>query len=329
MVANGERINLHDVMLVLLFGLGVTALLTTVVAGSILTLFLLLIYELLFQPATLPAAEILVPVICSAGVCLLILLVRHERDAPDHTIRSVGASRARREEHSELIDTVQLVAHQAVVPVPDVYVAPMDAPVSFTTGFKPQTARLVVSEGLVTLLEQSELEAVIAHEIAHVKNRDAAVMTAVSLPVGSSQRVFRLLSNSTIGVEHGQTSRADLEDALVTAGLILVFPVWIVAVLCWAALSRTREFTADSAAIAITGNPVALATALEKIDSTLAERPSTDLRSAEISPLAIVEPPRKQPDFGGVPLPTSRLNRVAKTHPRTERRLERLRESDP
>ena len=85
----------------------------------------------------------------------------------------------------------------------------------------------MVSEGLLDLLDGDELEAAVAHEIAHLKNRDVAVMTATALPIGAGRRVLELLSGPTTGVEHGTISRADYADALVTVGLLIALPLWI------------------------------------------------------------------------------------------------------
>ncbi|WP_175507169.1 M48 family metallopeptidase [Halostagnicola kamekurae] len=325
METNAQRVYLYSLIGITLLGLGITALLAAVVSGSIVSTSLFFIYAILLQPPELPSTETLFLVGSGAGTCILTLLLWGEQHAPAHSIRAVNATHIQEDKHPELMNTVQLVAHQVSTPVPDIYIAPIETPFSFTTGFRPQTARLVISEGLLSILDQSEVEAVMAHEVAHIKNRDMVVMTIASLPIGATKRIFRLFSDSTVGVKYGQPSRADSTDLFITVGLILILPIWIVAVLCWAALSRTREFTADSGAISITGDPASLATALEKIDTTLSERPSTDLRNADISPLSIVEPPQKQPDFGGLPLPTRRLNWLVKTHPNTERRIKRLR----
>ncbi|WP_126665100.1 M48 family metallopeptidase [Haloterrigena salifodinae] len=324
---NDERIRLYGWMTITLVVLGVTALLSALVSGFLVTVIGVVVYGFAFQPSELPRVSALLPIACIAAVGVLAVLVWSERSAPDHAVRSIGASPAAETDHSELIDTVRRVAQQVGVPMPEVYVAPASEPFSLTTGFRLRTARLVVSEGALSLLERAELEAVVAHEIAHVANRDAAVMTAVSLPISAAGRVFRLFSGSNTGVEHGQPSRAGPMDLLVVVGLIQALPVWIVAICCWAALARSREFAADSGAVAITGDLAALATALEKIDTTLSEKPSTDLRNAELSALAIVEAPRERADIGGVPLPVPmrRFRRLVATHPSTERRLERLR----
>jgi heat shock protein HtpX len=135
--------------------------------------------------------------------------------------------------------------------------------------------------------------------------------------------VIELLSGPTAGIEHGQASRADYTDALLTVGLLLVFPIWICAHLLSASLSRAREFAADRSAAAITGDPTALAAALQKIDSDLEARPRTDFRESEIAAFAIVEPSRGEYDGVGAGV-QRRIQTVFATHPRTSTRLDRL-----
>ncbi|WP_227376734.1 M48 family metallopeptidase [Haladaptatus halobius] len=218
---------------------------------------------------------------------------------------------------------VRSVAQRADALVPRVYVAPTATPLSLTTGFWPRNVRLVVSESLVETLADAELEAI----VAHVTNRDTAVMTAATLPIGAADRVVTLLMGHTRGVEYGQPSRASYADALMTLGLIFVPPIWVCGYVLWASLSRTREFAADRGAVAITGNPTALANALGRLDEEIATRSTIGLRSAEIAAFAIVESNRTAP-VGSIPLLGRPLAAAFPTHSATATQIDRLREAE-
>ncbi|WP_254279996.1 M48 family metallopeptidase [Haloarcula marina] len=303
----------------------VTVVAAIAATGAILTLLLGMAIAVAAPDPELLTVEVVVALGGVATVAVLAAVVWGERTAPEHAVAVTGATRVDEESHPELLSLVRAVAQQADVPVPTVALAPTDTPLSLTTGFRPRNATLVVSDGLFETLSTDELEAVVAHEIAHVANRDAAVLTAVALPVGAAERVRELLAGPTAGVEHGHPSRAGYADALLTAGLLFVLPVWVGAQLLVASLARAREFTADAGAVAITGNPAALASALERIDSAVANRPGRDFRTTAVSAFAIVEPSADHGD--GILAPIRRvIGRLFATHPPTEVRLARLKE---
>lgn len=298
---------------------------TAAIASGIIVFFAggsLLI--LVAQPSRLLSVPVIVVSIGVAALSVVGLVLWGERNAPDHAVAAIGARPIEPGEYPQIRTCIRSFAQQIDAPMPSLYIAQTATPLSMTTGFRPKNARLIVSEGLLETLTDEECEAVIAHELAHVKNRDAAVMTAAALPVGATKRVLDLFSGPTAGVKYGQPSRADYADALMTVGLLLVIPVWVCTYLLTASLSRTREFAADRGAVAITGNPAALAAALERIDSTLADQPSHDLRSTEIASFSIIESTTSNPQ--GVLAPIRSLRRRAfATHPPTEERLYRLR----
>lgn len=293
-------------------------------SGLVLTILFGMVYVVVtFQ---LPPVWMLSWILGGTTVSVLGLVAWEERNAPDHTVAATGATRVETEAYPTLVATVRTLCQHANAPVPTLYVAPTETPLSLVTGFSPRTARLVVSEGLLDSLPESELEAVLAHEIAHLKNRDVAVMTAATLPIAAAQRVVTLLTGHTQGVEYGQPSRASYADALLTLGLIAVPPLWLSGHLLWASFSRLREFAADSGAVSITGNPAALAAALRRIDDEVATRPTTDFRRVEISAFAIIEPDRDDP-VGLFPPVGRPLTNLFTTHPPTSARVERLREA--
>ena len=252
--------------------------------------------------------------ICAIGMLCLILW--GERHAPAHTVATTGARLMENTSITKIQPIARTVAQQMDTPVPALYIAPTDAPLSFSTGYRSSDSRLVISEGLLDLLEGAELRAVVAHEIAHVKNRDMMVMSVAALPIMAAGRVFKLLFGPTRGVDHGVPSRANYADALMAVGVLLSFPVAIVAYLLWISLSRAREFAADRAAVVSTGEPAALASALEQVDQELTRRPVADSRAADVAAFAIVNPT----DHHSKGL----LTQLLSTHPGVNARLDQL-----
>lgn len=241
-------------------------------------------------------------------------LVSRERSAPAELVayaETVGTGSDDQRRRLEAETTA--VAAQLDAERPRRHLVAADTPISLVTGYDAADAHLVVSTGLLERLDDVELRAVLAHELAHLKNRDAAVMTAASLPLVAFRRVTDLLRGRT-AVRYGQTSHVKRTDALLAVGLVLVAPVWALAELLTASLSRAREFVADSAAATATGDPAALASALRAIDDDIEERPTEDFRTvASARSLAIVSP-------------GNRLVRPLATHPPTDERVMRLRE---
>lgn len=210
-------------------------------------------------------------------------------------LRSVDARRVDEKTHPELHARVRRLAQQADLPVPDVAVIDSAAPNAFATGRTPQTATVVVTEGLCTRLEEDELDAVIAHELAHVSNRDVALMTvAYLLPTmtylvaTSSYTILRTVFDSFryLRTSHDSDGRAVaavvvtiVVTTIVTVAIATLF--WIASFLLYRILGQYREFTADRGAAELTGDPAALASALETIDEGLTETPDRDLRKLD------------------------------------------------
>ncbi|MDG5759101.1 M48 family metalloprotease [Natronococcus sp. A-GB1] len=209
-------------------------------------------------------------------------------------------------ELADIRTTVARLAGQADVPAPDVRLVDRQTPTALAVGYRPATSTIVLSQGIVDSLEGRELEAVLAHELAHVANRDAAVLTALSAP-GSVART----ATGRYGFNPVLEPLAMLTNAVSRAAVAFV--------------ARGREYAADDAAVAITGDPAGLASALEMLDTDLERRPESDLRERDVTAaFSIVPPPWEQHRFFDR---TRRL--VARglfgTHPATERRIDRLR----
>jgi heat shock protein HtpX len=207
---------------------------------------------------------------------------------------------------------VRELTMRASLPMPRVYLIPEDAPNAFATGRNPQHAAVAVTEGLMRLLDRDELAGVLAHELGHVKNRDTLVMTVAATIAGA---VSMLASIAHWGMIFGggRSSENGEEGAHPAAGLLGVILAPIAAMLIQMAISRSREFVADETGARVSGNPLALANALLKIEAWSRQVPMTAGTPATAH-LFIINP-----------LTGGGLLRLFSTHPSTEQRVERLR----
>jgi len=196
---------------------------------------------------------------------------------------------------------VDRLRRRADLPMPTVAVAPHQQPNAFATGRSPEHAVVCVTHGLLELVDEDELEGVIAHELAHVKNRDMLLQTVSATLAGAVTNLARF--GMMAPPREGSRPFGPLSMILAPlAAMMLQF-----------AISRTREFKADAVGAGITGKPLALASALQKLDGS-ARRIPMHIPPA-MAPLAQVNPLAA---FGG-------LTRLFSTHPSTTERVERLR----
>ncbi len=222
---------------------------------------------------------------------------------------SMGAQEVERSEYPDLHRAVDRLSQQADLPKPAVAVADTDVPNAFATGRSPSSATVAVTTGLLETLSPEELEGVLAHELAHVKNRDVMVMTVASFLSTIAFLVVRWgwLFGGRGGRRNGGAS--------VFVAILVSLVVWIVSFILTRALSRYREYAADRGGALITGNPSALASALLTIDGRMGDVPSEDLREqAEMNAFFVI------------PIDRGFVGKIARTHPPTEKRVERLRE---
>ena len=179
-------------------------------------------------------------------------------------IASMRAKEATKEKHSELIRIVENLAITAGLPMPRVYIVPESAPNAFATGRNPKRAVVAVTEGLLTRLDRSELEGVIAHELAHIGNRDMLLGTVVVVLVGFISIISDILLRAQIFGGGRGSRESGVFTLLMIAGAIIA-P--IAALLLQLAISRKREFLADASGALLTRYPEGLANALVKISS--------------------------------------------------------------
>lgn len=220
---------------------------------------------------------------------------------------AIAAMRAQEVDASSapaLYGMVKKLADRAELPMPRVYICPHDAPNAFATGRNPRHAAVAVTQGALRLLNEHELEGVIAHELAHIRNRDTLISTIAATIAG----VFSILAQSIFffGLRGGRGG-----NPLALIGIIILGAIG--AALLKAMISRSREFVADADGAAIAGTPDGLASALSKLDMVARQVPMQQPNPA-MNNLFIVEP------FMG-----KTLTALFATHPPIEKRLAALR----
>jgi heat shock protein HtpX len=221
-----------------------------------------------------------------------------------------GAREVSEAETPALYRTIRHLVQRANLPMPRVYVIASPMPNAFATGRNPQHAAVAVTEGTLRLLDQRELEGVLAHELAHVKNRDTLTMT-VTATIASA--IMFLANMAQWAAMFGGFTRDEEDRGGGIIGLLVAAIVApLAATLVQMAISRSREYAADASGAQIAGNPLGLADALEKLAYATARVP------AHVAPatahLFIVNPLRGQ-----------QFVTLFSTHPPIEERIQRLR----
>ncbi|MCU4743876.1 M48 family metalloprotease [Halobacteria archaeon AArc-m2/3/4] len=260
---------------------------------------------------------------------------------PRTVLTSVRARRVGADAYPDLHATVTRLAAQTDVPAPELAVIRSDVPNAFAVAAGSR-GTIAVTTGLLELLSEDELEAVLAHELAHLSNRDASLMTvAWLLPTITYYLAIvafyvlygmvRLLGASSSGTSSsGNRDGKGLAVAIVviTVCAVLTLAVsamfWLGSVLLYRILSRYREYAADRAAATTTGSPAVLAGALEKIDGTMPTVPDCDLRKLDGGVEALYLAPLDTRSFDSKELISTDI--FPETHPPTEERIDRLRE---
>jgi heat shock protein HtpX len=238
-------------------------------------------------------------------------------------LASMRAREVSPEEQPRLHNIVEGLAIAAGVPKPRVYIVPEQAPNAFATGRDPEHASIAVTEGLLETMNRVELEGVIAHEMAHVLDRDILVGTVVATLVGAAVLLSELFMRAWwwggLGRRRGGGRGAGpVELVLFALGLLMLVLAPIVAQVIKLAVSRNREFLADAQGALLTRYPPGLASALRKI----AQASDIPMRSANdaTAHLWLSRPSRIPGERMGL------LERLFSTHPPIEERIRRLEE---
>jgi len=200
------------------------------------------------------------------------------------------------------------LARQGNLPMPKVYIIPDASPNAFATGRNPEHAAVAATQGILQMLSQSELEGVIAHELAHVKHRDILISSVAATIAAAIMMAARMAMYAGMFGGH-RDDRGGGSNPIALLAMMILAP--IAAMLIQAAISRSREFAADAGGARITGNPYGLADALRKIDA-VSKRVPLDANPATAH-MFIVKP------FSG-----QALMSLFSTHPPTEARIQAL-----
>lgn len=211
-------------------------------------------------------------------------------------------------EEPRLYAIVKRVAEKADVPMPEVGVSEVYMPNAFATGRNPKNAAVVATRGLLTLLPDDELEGVIAHEMAHVKNRDILVMSVAS----TMAAVLSYLSRYVIWAMMFSNNN-NKSPLIYVIAVLACITVPIAALIIQLGVSRNREYLADETGAKITGNPRALARALRSIESGVSS-PRNDYSDNSYADMWISNPVRKKNVF----------SKLFSTHPPMDDRIARL-----
>ena len=165
----------------------------------------------------------------------------------------------------ELYGMVSKLCQSASLPMPKIYLIPKEAPNAFATGRNPHHAVVAVTQGIVRLLKPSELEGVLAHELAHIKNRDILISSIAATLAGVIMMIASMARWAALFGGFGG-SRDDDDGGGIVGFLFLIFLAPVAATIIQLAISRSREYLADATGAHIAGTPAGLASALEKLD---------------------------------------------------------------
>jgi heat shock protein HtpX len=220
-------------------------------------------------------------------------------------LASYGAQPVTREEAPELHAIVANLAQRAGLPMPRIAIIPDDTPNAFATGRNPEHAVVAVTEGIMRILSRPELEAVIAHELGHVKNRDILIGSLAAVLAQAIMFLSRMAMWVSPRDEEGRSNPI--------AGIALMILGPIAAMLLQMAVSRSREYLADDYSARLTGRPDLLASALERLEAYNQQLPMRDAQPATAH-MMIVNP-----------LSGGGLMSLFSTHPPLAVRVERLR----
>jgi heat shock protein HtpX len=226
---------------------------------------------------------------------------------------SSGAQPVSREQAPRLYEVMERLAAKANLPVPKLYVVPEAAPNAFATGRNPRHASVAVTEGLLQLMTDDELEGVIAHELSHVRNYDILISSIAATIAGAITYLARMGYWANLFGYGGRDD--DREGSGGLAGILMLILAPFAAFLLQLGISRQREYSADATGARMVGQPYGLISALQKLGAYNKRIPTTAV-SPTTAALCIVKPM-----FG-----SETLSSLFSTHPPLEDRIAALRE---
>jgi heat shock protein HtpX len=223
---------------------------------------------------------------------------------------SSGAKVISRDEYPKLHEIVERLSTNSGLPIPKVAIVNSNVPNAFATGKSPKSSLVAVTTGLLDLLDNDELEAVIGHELSHVRSRDVLVLTLASV---FSMVAWYLIQFGFYGGLQSRDRNTSGSGAIV---LLVAIVTWVVSFLIIRAISRYREYSADRGGAIMTGNPDKLATALLKISGKMKAIPPNELKNVQ-----------KLNAFFIIPaLSGSSIANLFSSHPPVEKRVQKLKE---
>jgi heat shock protein HtpX len=207
-----------------------------------------------------------------------------------------------REELPRIYTVVERLTQKAGLPMPKLYVIPTDSPNAFATGRNPAHASVAVTQGILRLLDDDELEGVLAHELGHVRNRDILTSSIAATLAGAITMLARMGFWFGLGGDRDRDRGGGILMLILAPFAAMLIQLWV---------SRTREYEADATGAGITHNPYALARALQKIDAYSKRVPL--IASPSTAHLFIIQP-----------FTTASFGNLFSTHPPIAKRIERL-----
>jgi heat shock protein HtpX len=224
-------------------------------------------------------------------------------------LKMYRAEEANEQSAPQLVSVVRSVATAAGLPMPRVYIIPKDTPNAFATGRNPSHAAVAATRGILQILDRDELEGVMGHEIAHIKNRDTLISTVAATLAGA---IGMLAYMARWGAIFGGYGGRDNRDGGIVGLLVMSIVAPLTATLIQLAISRSREYTADAGGAQYSHKPWALASALEKLHASNRKLPMN--AQPQTAHLFVVNP-----------LSGKGLASLFSTHPPVEERIARLR----
>lgn len=221
-----------------------------------------------------------------------------------------GAQPIARDENPRIYQIVERLAAKANIPVPKIYFIPTDSPNAFATGRNPNHASVAVTRGILEICDDEEIEGVLAHELGHVRNRDILISAVVATIAGAITMIARMVWFAEMFGFGG--GRSDDRRGGALSGLAMMIVAPFAAMLIQLAISRSREYEADETGAQITGNPMGLARALDKIDKWAHKIPMQ--ASPSMAHMFIYQPLTTGEVFSS----------LFSTHPPIRKRIERL-----